>query len=77
MSLRTYRIIFWVMVVAIVVMGAFLWWAAGDDRFWITSGLWAKLSRLSLIIAGGVASYFAALWGVGFRLADFNRRESP
>jgi len=63
-------------LVALVVMGGVLWWTAGDDRFWISSGLWPKLSRLSAVIAAGVVSYFAALWAVGFRLADFNRREA-
>jgi putative peptidoglycan lipid II flippase len=64
-------------LVALIVMGGVLWWAAGDDRFWITSGLWPKLSRLAAIVAAGVTTYFGALWIVGFRLADFNRRESP
>jgi putative peptidoglycan lipid II flippase len=54
-----------------------LWWSAGDDRFWITAGLWPKLSRLSLVIVAGAAAYFATLWLVGFRFAHFNRRESP
>jgi putative peptidoglycan lipid II flippase len=62
---------------ALLVLGAVLWWSAGDDRFWITAGLWPKLSRLSLVIVAGAAAYFATLWLVGFRFAHFNRRESP
>jgi putative peptidoglycan lipid II flippase len=52
-----------------------LWWAAGVDAFWLSSGLWAKVSRLGLVIAAGGTAYFGALWLVGFRIADFNRRE--
>jgi len=52
-----------------------LWWTAGDDAFWLAAGLWAKVGRLGMIIAAGAVAYFGSLWLVGFRLADFNRRE--
>jgi putative peptidoglycan lipid II flippase len=61
--------------VALVVLGGVLWWAAGVDGFWVTASLWVKVGRLSLVILAGVLAYFAALWLVGFRFADFNRRE--
>jgi putative peptidoglycan lipid II flippase len=61
--------------IALAVLGGVLWWAAGADGFWVTSGLWAKVGRLSLVIVGGALAYFAALWLCGFRFADFNRRE--
>ena len=62
--------------VALIVLGAVLWWAAGADAFWISAGLWTKVSRLAMVIGAGAVAYFASLWLVGFRLADFNRRES-
>jgi putative peptidoglycan lipid II flippase len=61
--------------VALCVLGAVLWWTAGDDAFWLAAGLWAKVGRLGMIIAGGAVAYLGSLWLVGFRVADFNRRE--
>ena len=61
---------------ALAVLGVVLWFAGGDDTFWLTAGLWAKAGRLAGVVAGGAMAYFAALWLLGFRLADFNRRES-
>jgi putative peptidoglycan lipid II flippase len=61
--------------VALAALGGVLWWASGADGFWLTSGLWAKVGRLSLVIASGAVAYFAALLLCGFRFADFNRRE--
>jgi putative peptidoglycan lipid II flippase len=52
-----------------------LWWASGAETFWVTASLWVKVGRLSLVIVAGALAYFAALWLVGFRFADFNRRE--
>jgi putative peptidoglycan lipid II flippase len=61
--------------IALLALGVVLWFAGGDDTFWLTAGLWAKVGRLAAVVAGGAAAYFAALWLLGFRLADFNRRE--
>ena len=60
---------------ALVVLAGMLWWSAGPDAFWLNAGLWAKAGRLALVIAGGALAYFGALWLMGFRFADFNRRE--
>ena len=66
-----------VAAVALCALGAVIWFAAGPDDFWVSAGLWARIWRLTLVmIAGGVA-YFGALWLLGFRFADFNRREPP
>jgi putative peptidoglycan lipid II flippase len=62
--------------VALVVLGVVLWFAPGDDMYWIHAGLWGKVGRLTWVLAAGAASYFAALWLMGFRLSDFNRHES-
>jgi putative peptidoglycan lipid II flippase len=61
--------------IALAALGGVLWWAAGADAFWVAAGLWAKVGRLSAVIAAGALAYFAALWVCGFRFADFNRRE--
>jgi putative peptidoglycan lipid II flippase len=63
--------------VALCALGAALWLAAGPDDFWVNARLWAKVWRLLLVMTAGVTAYFAALWLLGFRLADFNRREPP
>jgi putative peptidoglycan lipid II flippase len=61
--------------VALCVLGAVLWWASGDASFWLSAGLAAKVGRLGAVVAAGCVAYFGALWLVGFRLADFDRRE--
>ena len=61
--------------VALVALAAVLWWGAGPDAFWTAAGLWAKVGRLALLIAGGALTYFGTLRLLGFRVADFNRRE--
>lgn len=62
-------------IAALIVLGVVLWFAPGEDAFWIHAGLWSKVGRLSWVLAAGVVSYFAALWLMGFRLRDFNRHE--
>jgi putative peptidoglycan lipid II flippase len=64
------------LAIALVVLGTVLWFAPGDDAFWIHARLWEKIGRLSWVLAAGTASYFAALWLLGFRLSDFNRHEA-
>ena len=61
--------------VALVALAAVLWWGAGPDAFWTAAGLWSKVGRLALVIAGGALTYFGTLRLLGFRVADFNRRE--
>ena len=62
-------------LIALCAFGTALWFAAGADDFWLSAGLWAKIRRLTLVMGAGALAYFAALWLLGFRLADFNRRE--
>jgi putative peptidoglycan lipid II flippase len=61
--------------VALIVLGIVLWFVPGDDAFWLHAGLWGKIGRLAWVIGAGAVSYFAALWLLGFRLADFSRHE--
>jgi putative peptidoglycan lipid II flippase len=64
------------LVVALGVLGGVLYALAGPAEFWLTAGLWPKVGRLFGIIAAGAIAYFGALYLLGFRLADFDRREA-
>ena len=59
---------------ALLVMGVALYFARGEAADWMRWSLIERLGRLSLIVATGAASYFAALWLTGFRVRDFKRR---
>ena len=61
---------------ALAVLGAVLAWFAGPSAFWLHAGLWEKGARLAGVVAAGGVAYFAALYLLGFRVADFNRREA-
>jgi putative peptidoglycan lipid II flippase len=64
------------LAVALGVLAGVLAAAAGTPADWIGATLGQRVARLALICAGGGAVYFAALWLLGFRLRDFNRRAS-
>jgi hypothetical protein len=57
------------------VLATLLVWLAGTPAFWLGAGLWAKVARLSGVIAAGALAYFAVLYLLGFRFADFNGRD--
>jgi putative peptidoglycan lipid II flippase len=61
--------------VALAVLAVVLWFAPGEDAFWLHAGLWAKVGRLAFVIVVATIAYFGALWLVGFRISDFNRHE--
>ena len=63
------------LLVALGALAAVLFWMTGPAAFWLESGLWTRVGRLSAIIAAAAAVYFGALYLLGFRLADFNRRD--
>ena len=52
-----------------------LLWLSGPASFWLAASLWPKIGRLAGVCAAGAAAYFGALWLLGFRLADFSRRD--
>jgi putative peptidoglycan lipid II flippase len=64
------------LVVALGVLAGVLLATAGPSSLWLAASLWAKIGRLAWVCAAGAGAYFAALWLLGFRLADFNRREA-
>ena len=57
------------------MLAALLYALAGPAEFWLDAGLWQRVGRLAGIIAAGAVAYFATLFLLGFRLADFDRRE--
>jgi len=60
--------------VAVAVMAVALWLAMGTAAWWLgATGSTRAAAITGLVILGGSA-YFACLWLLGFRLADFSRR---
>ena len=59
---------------ALVIMGIVLWWFSGDQASWLTMPAHNKLLKLAMLVALGVAAYFATLALLGFRIRDFARR---
>ncbi|HYC48346.1 MAG TPA: murein biosynthesis integral membrane protein MurJ [Burkholderiales bacterium] len=62
---------------AVYAMGAMLWLASGSTLEWLAGGASQRVLWLAAIVPAGAVTYFAALWILGFRLADFNRRVAP
>ncbi len=63
------------LVAALFVLAAVLLWLGGPASYWLAASLWEKIPRLAGVCAAGAAAYFGALWLLGFRPADFNRRD--
>ncbi|MGZ5073097.1 MAG: murein biosynthesis integral membrane protein MurJ [Usitatibacter sp.] len=63
------------LAVALYLMGGVLWYAMGSEASWFEIATAARALKLSLVIAAGAATYFAALALMGFRLRDFSRHE--
>jgi putative peptidoglycan lipid II flippase len=64
------------LLIALAILAAVMAWLAGPPAFWLAATLWQKIGRLAGVIAAAGGAYFAALYLLGFRIADFNRRES-
>jgi putative peptidoglycan lipid II flippase len=62
------------LAIAVYAMAAVLWVASGPDAGWLVMGAASRAAQLAWIVLLGAASYFAALWLLGFRLADFSQR---
>jgi putative peptidoglycan lipid II flippase len=62
------------LAIAVYAMAVVLWLVAGSDASWLGMGAAARAFNLAWIVLLGAATYFAALWLLGFRLADFSRR---
>ncbi|MBU0751188.1 MAG: murein biosynthesis integral membrane protein MurJ [Gammaproteobacteria bacterium] len=57
--------------VALLALGATLWFAMGSESAWLTMAFGERILRLSLTVAAGIAVYFATLALLGFRPRDF------
>jgi putative peptidoglycan lipid II flippase len=54
-------------VAANLVMGALLWWSAGELSIWLERDALSRAVHLGQWVGAGAASYFAALWLFGLR----------
>ena len=61
-------------LIALCAMGAVLWLVMGPAAEWLASGPLQRALRLAWVVVAGAATYFGALWILGFRLGDFARR---
>jgi putative peptidoglycan lipid II flippase len=59
---------------AVTLMAALLFVTMGDGQWWLAAGFVERLTRLALLVAGGMLVYFAALGLMGFRPRQFARR---
>ena len=55
------------LVVANLCMVVVLYVMRGDLSLWLQADVWSRLTKLSIVIAGGTACYFTALFIVGVR----------
>ncbi len=62
--------------VALVVLAGVLAWLTAPAPVWFAAGLFERAARLAGLVVAGAAVYFATLFALGFRVADFNRRET-
>jgi putative peptidoglycan lipid II flippase len=62
--------------IATAVLALVIAWLMGADAVWLHAGAVHKVGRLALVIASAAIAYFGMLFALGFRLADFNRREA-
>ncbi|MBI3903107.1 MAG: murein biosynthesis integral membrane protein MurJ [Nitrosomonadales bacterium] len=60
--------------IALLALGATLWFGMGSEQHWLTTHGWVRILHLSALVVGGGAVYFAVLWLLGFRLRDFAKR---
>jgi putative peptidoglycan lipid II flippase len=59
-------------LVASALMGALLWWLAGDVAAWLAIPQWQRLLKCLGAIALAAAVYFATLFALGFRVRDLH-----
>ena len=64
----------WRLGAAATILGASLWFMSGPDTSWLQGTVLARALRLAGLVAAGVVIYFGALWALGFRVADFQKR---
>jgi len=55
-------------------MALALWLAMGPATWWLVASGTARAAAVTGLVLLGGAAYFASLWLLGFRVADFSRR---
>ncbi len=59
---------------ATALMSAMLFFFMGDAQWWLDTRFMDRTLRLTMLVGGGIALYFAALGLMGFRPRQFSRR---
>lgn len=59
---------------ALAVMTAALWLAAGSNDVWLAAPAWQRIAHLTALVVLAALSYFGTLWLLGFRPRDFVKR---
>jgi putative peptidoglycan lipid II flippase len=59
----------WQVFAANAVMGAFLWFVAGDVDRWLAMDAWRRVGWMAVLVAGGGGLYFGTLYVLGMRVA--------
>ncbi len=62
------------LALALTAMAITLWFGMGAEAQWLAYGFETRAAHLAALVVGGATVYFAALWLMGFRLAQFTRR---
>jgi putative peptidoglycan lipid II flippase len=62
------------LALAVYAMSAVLWLSSSSDASWLAMGAAPRAAHLIWVVLLGAASYFAALWLLGFRIADYSKR---
>jgi putative peptidoglycan lipid II flippase len=60
--------------VALLALALTLWFGMGSQEHWLATHGWARIVHLSWLVVSGLVAYFAVLFALGFRLADFSKR---
>src|SRR5262249_25545991 len=56
---------------ALAAMALVLWASMGEAQWWLSARGWNKAAAISGLVLLGGSTYFACLWLLGFRIADF------
>jgi putative peptidoglycan lipid II flippase len=60
--------------VALYMMGGVIWYGMGSEQSWFAIPTGMRVLKLSAVILGAMAAYFASLWLLGLRLSQFARQ---
>jgi len=59
---------------AVLGMCVVLWTMADGAQWWLDASGVQRMARLAVVVTAGAATYFLALWLLGFRVRQFTRR---